>query len=324
MGGAIPLMHHFDSLKNRPSPEVIRMILEKYPSLPFEDWKETKTTLHLFSQIVGKIRLTLTPKVNHWWHVPLYVSARGLTTRPIPYDHGIFEMELDFMDHDLVIETSRGETRRISLRDQSVASFYESVFRTLDKLGMGVEIAAEPFDSDRVQSTTPFPTDTTHKTYDADCANRFWHILTGVDAIFKEFRGRFVGKCSPVHFFWHSFDLAVTRFSGRRAPLQEGADPVTREAYSHEVISAGFWSGDANIPEPAFYSYVFPEPKGLAETVLRPGEAWWQEQNGSHMALLKYEDFRRHDRPRDALLDFLQSSYEAGAALAAWPRADLE
>jgi hypothetical protein len=292
---------------------------ETFPSLPLEDWKETKVTLHLFAQIVGKIRLTLTPKINHWWHVPLYVSARGLTTRPIPYGQGIFELELDFIDHDLVMRTSRGATYRVSLQGRSVASFYDFVFKSLEEVGIHADIVAEPFDSERVQSTLPFPTDTSHATYDAAYANRFWRILTGVDAIFKEFRGRFVGKCSPVHFFWHSFDLAVTRFSGRRAPVPEDADPVTREAYSHEVISAGFWPGDANMPEPAFYCYAAPEPKGIADEPLRPEEAWWQEQNGSHMALLKYEDFRRSDLPRDALLDFLQSSYEAGAKLAAWP-----
>jgi hypothetical protein len=297
---------------------------DMFPPLPLEDWKETKTTLHLYAQIVGKVRLALTPKVNHWWHVPFYVSARGLTTSPIPYEQGIFETELDFIDHDLVVRTSRSETRRVSLQGQSVASFYDSAFKTLEALGIHVDIVAEPFDSERVQSTIPFPTDTSHATYDATYANRFWHILTGVDSIFKEFRGRFVGKCSPVHFFWHSFDLAVTRFSGRRAPVQEEADPVTREAYSQEVISAGFWPGDANMPEPAFYTYVAPEPKGLAEEPLRPEGAWWQDQNGSHMALLKYEDFRRSDQPREALLAFLQSSYEAGAKLAAWPREELE
>ena len=299
-------------------------IHEPFPPLPLDQWKETKTTLHLFSQILGKVRLALTPKVNHWWNVPLYVSARGLTTHPIPDgQYGVFEMELDFLDHDLVIRTSAGANERVRLREQSVSSFHQSVFDVLGKQGVHADILAKPFDTERVQSTEPFPTDTVHSTYDEEYAHRFWRVLVGVDTLFKEFRARFEGKCSPVHFFWHSFDLAVTRFSGRRAPLKQGADVVSREAYSHEVVSAGFWPGDQNMPEPAFYTYVFPEPDGLAEQPLRPEFAWWDRQIGSSMALLRYEDFRQSD-PRETLLEFLQSAYEAGSELANWPRKALE
>jgi hypothetical protein len=298
---------------------------EAFPSLPLDQWQSTKTTLHLFTQIVGKVRLALEPKVNHWWNVPLYVSARGLTTSAIPYgEWQAFELELDFLDHDLVVRTSENKVERVPLRDQSVSSFHKSLFGVLSERGIHADILAKPFDSAKVQSTEPFPTDTAHAAYEDVYAQRFWRILIGVDAIFKEFRGRFEGKCSPVHFFWHSFDLAVTRFSGRRAPLNEDADVVTKGAYSHEVISAGFWPGDQNLPEPAFYSYVFPEPDGLAEQKLRPQTAWWEPQIGSHMALLRYEDFRQSEEPRKYLLEFLQSSYEAGAELANWPRADLE
>ncbi len=297
---------------------------DPFPPLPLEAWQDTKVTLHLFAQIVGKIRLTLTPKVNHWWHVPLYVSARGLTTGPMPYESRNFELVLDLIDHRLAGRVSSGETFQIPLQGQSVAGFYEEVLATLKRVGIEVKILANPFDPERVKSHEPFLTDTAHDTYDPEFAHRFWSILVPIDSIFKEFRGRFLGKCSPVHFFWHSFDLAVTRFSGRAAPVPEGADPVTREAYSHEVISAGFWVGDDNVPEPAFYSYTAPEPKGLNEEIIRPTDAGWKEQNGSSMALYRYEDFRSSADPRRALLDFLQSTYEAGSKRANWARSELE
>jgi len=294
---------------------------EAFPPLPLDQWKETKATLHLFSQTVGKLRLALTPKVNHWWNAPLYVSARGLTTHPIPNGrYGVFEMELDFLDHDLVIRTSAGANALVSLREQSVSSFQQAVFDVLGEQGVHAAILAKPFDSERIQSTGPFPA----ATYDEELAHRFWRVLVGVDTLFKEFRARFEGKCSPVHFFWHSFDLSVTRFSGRRAPLNGGADVATREAHSYEAVSAGFWPGDQNMPEPAFYTYVFPEPDGLADQPLGPEFAWWDKQMGSSMALLRYEDFRKSKDPRETLLEFLQTAYEAGADLANWPRKDLE
>jgi hypothetical protein len=294
------------------------------PPLPLEEWEDTKITLHLFSQIVGKIRMSLTPKINHWWHAPLYLSARGLTTGPIPYANMSFDLEFDLIDHHLLIRTSKDQTSRMALAGLSVARFYHDVLSALRGFGIEVKILAVPFDPKRVKSTQPFESDSAPRAYAPQFANRFWQILVPIDAIFKEFRGRFIGKCSPVHFFWHSFDLAVTRFSGRRAPHQDGIDLVTREAYSHEVISAGFWVGDDSVPEPAFYCYVHPEPKGLPDEPLRPKGAAWNTQNGSSMAFFRYEDFRQSDDPRTALLEFLQSTYEAGAGLATWPRRDLE
>lgn len=293
-------------------------------SFPLSQWAETKTTLHILAQIVGKIRLGLSPKLNHWWHAPLYVSARGLTTSAIPYGGADFDMELDLVDHQLVIRSSDGEVRKVKLEKHTIAAFYRELFFSLGSLGIDAPILAKPFDPSKVKSEEPFASDETHATYDGDQAHRFWRILVTVDGIFKKFRGRFIGKCSPVHFFWHSFDLAVTRFSGRPTPVGEDADPVTREAYSHEVISAGFWPGDDTLPEPAFYTYVHPEPAGLADEPLRPEAAWWQSQNGSSMALYKYEDLRKEVDPEVALLEFMQSAYDAGAALGRWPRETLE
>ncbi|UCE01332.1 MAG: hypothetical protein JSW67_08490 [Candidatus Latescibacterota bacterium] len=295
---------------------------EVYPSLPLAEWEETKITLHLFCQIVGKIRLTLSPKLNHWWHAPLYLSARGLTTRTIPCGNQSFDLELDFVDHELLLRTSAGDVRRMPLRGVSVSRFYVALFEALQECGMRVTVLAKPFDPERVKSRELFATDETHATYDPDSVHRFWWILSHLEPIFCEFRGRFLGKCSPVHFFWHSFDLAVTRFSGRAVAVAADADPVTREAYSHEVISAGFWVGDDQVREPAFYAYAHPQPQGLTSQPLRPAAASWAPQGG--MALLRYEDFRRAKDPRAALLDFLQSSYEAAAKLAEWPRAQLE
>lgn len=300
------------------------MSVDSFPSLPFKEWEDTKVTLHLFTQIVGKIRMELAPRLNHWWHVPFYVSSCGLTTSPVPFGAMNFETEFDFIDHELVIRTSRGEVRKIPLTNNTVAEFHAKVFSRLHDLGIDVEIIDKPFDSSKVKSEIPFASDTTHATYDPEYANRFWSILVPIDSIMKEFRGRFLGKCSPVHFFWHSFDLAVTRFSGKRATVAPDADPVTREAYSHEVISAGFWPGDDNLSEPAFYCYVHPEPDGLSKQPLRPASASWYPQNGSHMAILLYEDLRKSANPSATLLDFLQSSYEAGAKLAGWPREELE
>lgn len=295
-----------------------------FPPLPLAEWEHAKITLHLFAQIVGKIRLTLAPSVNHWWHVPLYVSARGLTTGAIPFLRTNVDMEFDFVAHQLVIRSSTGVRHTVPLPNRSVADFYRDVRSALADLDIEANILAKPFDPARVKSAEPFATDTEHRGYNGEYVSKFWRILVAIDPLFRAFRGRFAGKCSPVHFFWHSFDLAVTRFSGRRAPVQKGADPVTRSAYSHEVISAGFWVGDDNLPEPAFYSYAYPEPAGLGEQPLRPAAATWVPQGGGSMAVLRYDDFRRADDPGAALLDFLQSAYEAGATLADWPRGELE
>lgn len=296
-----------------------------WPRLPFEDWRDSKITLHLFCQIVGKIRLALHPKVNHWWHTTLYLTPRGVTTSTIPHGDRTFEMELDLTDHACRLRVSDGRSRRVPLPGQSVASFYEEVMGNLRDLGLGVEILARPFDPERAESDVPFAQDHEHATYDPEAVHRFWRVLARIDPIFKEFRGRFLGKVSPVHFFWHSLDLAVTRFSGKTAPVADGADPVTKEAYSQEVISSGFWAGDENVPYPAFYTYVAPEPEGLAEEPLKPAAARWEPQDGgTHTAHLAYHDLIEMDDPGQGLLDFLQSSYAAGAKRAGWDRQALE
>lgn len=289
------------------------------PDIPYLSWRDTKITLHLFSQIVGKIRLALSPEQNHWWHAPLYITARGLTTSPVYFNSLTVELEFDLHDHRLVIHTSSGDTREFSLIGVSVKEFYQKTMSALSELGIQCAIRPAPFDPAKVGSSIPFDEDDTHQTYDQEAVHNFWLALTSVDRIFKEFKGKFTGKCSPSHFFWHSFDLAVTRFSGRRAPVAPDADLVTREAYSHEVISAGFWPGDETVPHASFYCYVHPEPPGLGQTTLRPATATWVPVNGTHMALYPYDDFRRADDPRTALHSFLQSAYDAGAQLAKWP-----
>jgi len=297
----------------------------RWPELPLVDWQDTRTTFHLFCQIVGKVRLKHHPKLNHWWHVPLYVTPRGVTTAVVPAGDKSFELELDLTDHTWTCRTSDGEWRVFPLAGQSVAGFYRRVTHELEDLGIEAKILAKPFDPDKAKSDIPFAEDEQHKTYDPEYAHRFFQVLSVIDPVFKEFRGRFLGKVSPVHLFWHSLDLAVTRFSGRSVEVSPDADPVTREAYSHEVISSGFWAGDDNIPEPAFYTYAAPEPEGLADEPLAPAGAWWQEiDGGTHMALLKYHELREMDDPRQGLLDFLQSSYEAGARRAGWDREALE
>lgn len=289
---------------------------ERFPPLPLDEWEETKNTLHRFAQIVGKIRLRSAPFQNHWWHVPLYVSTTGLRTGPMPHGNDTFEIELDFVDHFLIVSSSIGEAQEFALEDGlTVADFYRQTFECLQDLGIAVDIYGKPFD---LAITEPFATDTIHAFYDPEYVHRYWKILTQVDGVLKEFAGRFSGKSSPVHLYWHSFDLAVTRFSGRRAPDRAEADPVTREAYSHEVVSFGFWAGDANLRAPAFYSYTAPEPAGLSEQSLQPDTAFWKVTNGSSMALLMYDDMRQMENPRKALLQFLESSYQAGAKLAGW------
>jgi hypothetical protein len=291
---------------------------EVWPSLPFADWKETYATLHMWTQVIGKIRLVQSPHVNHWWQVPLYVTARGLTTSAIPYGSRIFEMDFDFIAHQLVIKCDDGATQTIALAPRSVADFYQEVMQRLHALGLAVKIWTTPVE---IENPIPFEKDEEHASYDPEYANRFWRILLQADKAFKEFRSRFIGKVSPVHFFWGSFDLAVTRFSGRRAPEREGADAVTREAYSHEVISHGFWPGGALQPA-AFYSYTAPEPAGLKEAAIRPRQAFYSREMSEF--LLPYDDVRQSDSPEETLFEFLQSTYEAGANLARWDRAALE
>ena len=291
---------------------------EAWPSLPFEEWKETCATLHMYSQVVGKIRLALTPLVNHWWNVPLYVSPRGLTTSAMHHGGRVFEIQFDFISHRLHILSSDGTSRTIELTARPVAEFYELVMKELRALGIEVRIWTTPVE---IPDPIPFEKDFQHASYDAEYANRFWRVLARADKVFNEFRSHFIGKCSPVHFFWGSFDLAVTRFSGRRAPEREGADSITREAYSHEVISHGFWPGGP-AQAAAFYSYTAPEPPGLKEATVRPAAAFYSKEMSEF--LLPYEDVRRADRPEEALTDFLQSTYEAGANLAHWDRPSLE
>jgi hypothetical protein len=292
---------------------------EVWPSLPLEEWKDTYATLHMWTQIVGKIRLTQSPLVNHWWNVPLYVTPRGLSTSAIPYGTRIFEIDFDFIEHQLIIVTDDGARKSIALYPRSVADFYQELMATLRSLGIEVEIHARP---DEVPNPIPFAEDNEHASYDAEYANRFWRILVQADRVFKEFRSRFIGKCSPVHFFWGSFDLAVTRFSGRRAPERDGADAITREGYSHEVISHGFWPGSGNILEPAFYSYTAPEPEGLPQATIRPPSAFYNPETAGF--ILRYDDVRQAAQPEQVLMEFLQSTYEAGATLAKWERTALE
>jgi hypothetical protein len=291
---------------------------EEFPMLKLIEWEDTKDTLHLWTQIVGKIRLVQTPLTNHFWNVTLYVSARGLTSSAMPYDKGIFEIEFDFIDHNLFIKTSRGETKTIRLEPKSVAQFYKEVMDALRHLNISCEIQARP---DEIPDAIPFNKDENHKSYDPEFANRFWKALIQVDKIFNEFRSGFIGKVSPVHFFWGSFDLAVTRFNGDLAPIRENADAITREAYSHAVISHGFWLG-GNGMEAAFYAYAAPEPDGFKTAEIRPEKAFYSTEMNEFF--LMYEDVRQSQSPKEALMNFLTSTYEAGANLAKWNRGELE
>jgi hypothetical protein len=289
-----------------------------WPPLPLAGWKDTYATLHMYAQIVGKVRLALAPPVNHWWQVPLYVDARGLTTSAIPYSGGNFEIWFDFVAHTLSIETSAGGVWTIALGARAVADFYAEVMGALRSLGIGVSIWRMPVE---IPDPIPFDLDRQHASYDADAANRFWRALVLITPVFEEFRGHFIGKASPVHFFWGSFDLAASRFSGRPAPERPGADAMTREAYSHEVISAGFWPGGSGI-DAAFYAYAAPEPAGYAQSPVRPGGAYYHPDLKEF--LLPYEEVRQSASPRQALLEFLQSTYEPAAELAKWDRQALE
>ena len=290
-----------------------------WPELPFEAWRDTYATLHMWTQIVGKVRLALSPNINHWWGVPLYVNASGLTTSAIPYSGGNFDVQFDFIHHKLVIRTSNDAILAMALAHRSVADFYREFMGALASLGIAVKIWKMPVE---IPDPIPFDEDTMHASYDPEYANRFWRILVCCDEVFKEFRAKFIGKASPVHFFWGSFDLAATRFSGRRAPERVGADSITREAYSHEVISAGFWPGGGDVKGAAFYAYAAPEPAGYAQHPVRPAEAFYHPQLKEF--ILMYDDVRRAASPRETLLAFLQSTYEAGADLGKWNREELE
>lgn len=294
-----------------------------WPGLTHDDWADTAATLHLWTQIVGKIRLAQAPWTNHSWHVPLYVTARGLTTSPIPYGERVFEIQFDFVHHQLVIIDMDGGERRLPLRPQSVAGFYGDVFDQLQAIGVDIDIYTMPSE---IADAIPFEKDTVHGEYDPAAANRFWHTLLQADRVFKRFRARFIGKCSPVHFFWGSFDLAVTRFSGREAPPHPGGVPnfpdwVAQEAYSHEVSSAGFWPGGGGV-DALFYSYAYPAPPGFSDATAMPGAATWSEDLGEFV--LPYDAVRTAPSPDDVLLQFLQSTYNAAADLADWDRTALE
>jgi Family of unknown function (DUF5996) len=297
---------------------------DQWPPLPFAEWKDTAITLHMWTQIVGKVRLVLSPWTNHSWHVTLYVTSRGLTTSPIPYGSYTFEIQFDFIDHQLLIDKSDGARRTIPLKPQSVAEFYRTVMKTLSDLELSVTINTIP---NEIENPIPFDQDEEHRSYDREYANRFWRVLVQSDCVFKQFRSRFCGKCSPVHFFWGSFDLAVTRFSGRPAPPHPGGvphlpDEITREAYSQEVSSLGFWPGNAAAPTPLFYSYAYPEPPGFAQAKIRPDAAFYEAKLREF--ILPYDAVRTAEKPDEVLLQFAQSAYDAASKLGKWDRDALE
>ncbi len=295
-----------------------------WPPLPLAEWRDTYDTLHMWTQIVGKTRLALAPMENHWWQVPLYVTPRGLTTSAMPHDARTFAVDFDFIDHTLAVRASDGGTRAIALTPRSVADFHAEYTATLRALGLDVRIHPTPVE---VMTAIPFADDATHASYDPDAANRCWRVLMQADRVLKRFRGRFIGKASPVHFFWGSFDLASTRFSGRRAPRHGGGVPncpdyVMIEAYSHECSSCGFWPGGGAVAEPAFYAYAYPEPPGYAQHAVEPDGAFYSREMGEFV--LPYDAVRTAADPDEMLLDFVQSTYEAAADLAQWDRAALD
>jgi hypothetical protein len=291
----------------------------KWPALPWAEWSDTANTLHMWTQIVGKTRLALTPLQNHWWNVPLYVTAHGLGTSAIPYGDDVLDVEFDFIAHALHLRLGSGIERSIKLRPQTVADFYQHYTSCLSDLGVKVDIWPMPVE---VANPIPFNLDTTHKSYDPEYAHRFWQILVQAEKVFRAFGTNFLGKVSPVHFFWGSFDFAVTRFSGRPAPPRPGADAIQREAYSHEVISAGFWPGNGGYGAPAFYCYAAPVPEGLADAKIQPPAAKWDKVLGEF--IFKYEAIRAEPSPDIALLQFLESAYSASADAAKWDRGALE
>ncbi|MGH3943366.1 MAG: DUF5996 family protein [Pseudonocardiaceae bacterium] len=290
--------------------------MELFPPMPLQPWADTKATLHRFAQIVGKIRLAASPRRNHWWNVPFHLTGRGITTRPMGLDP-IVTVDFDFVDHRLIITALDGRTVSFPLAGQSVAGFYHRVLDGLAAVGSVATIDhPQPFDlpdADRL-----FADDTEHSSYDPVWVNRYWQVLSQINLVLEEFAGRYSGKTSPVHHFWHTMDIAVTRFSDTEVDQPPTNDPVTREAYSREVISFGFWFGDDKFPEPACYSYTTPEPAGLAGEPLQPSAAEWQGQNGSHLAVLRYADVRTYSDPRRSMLDFYESAYRAGARRAGW------
>ncbi len=297
---------------------------EHWPALSFHQWKSTYATLHLWTQIVGKIRLVQTPWVNHSWHTALYVTSRGLTTSPISYGARTFQIDFDLIDHKLCINTSDGQNRNMLLSKRPVAQFYDEIFSKLDELNLSLKINTMP---NELIAPVPFEKDYEHAVYDADHANRFFQALVQSDRVLKQFRSRFIGKCSPVHFFWGSFDLAVSRFSGRAAPEHPGGIPhlpdwVAKEAYSHEVCSCGFWPGSDQIPQAIFYSYAYPEPNGFANSEVKPDGAMYNPVLKEF--ILPYDTVRNSVSPDETLLTFLQSTYEAAANLGDWNRAKLE
>jgi hypothetical protein len=291
---------------------------DRWPALPYEDWKDTQATLHMWTQIVGKIRLAQSPWVNHAWHSTLYLATRGLTTSPIPSGERVFQIDFDFVDHVVRIVTADNQLKRVDLKPQTTADFYAAVMDSLDALSLDVRIHARP---NEVETAIPFAEDTEHASYDPAAVHEFWRVLLQMDRVFKAFRARFTGKCSPVHFFWGSFDLAVSRFSGRRAPEHPGGfpnmpDDVMRESYSHEVISCGFWPGGEAMPYPMCYSYAYPSPDGFSDAPVSPEAATWNADFGQFV--LPYDDIRS-SKSRDAvLLEFMQSAYDAAAGLAGW------
>lgn len=285
------------------------------PPLEYSEWVDTRDTLHLFLQIIGKIRMQTHPKLNHWWHVTLYPAARGLTTGRIPYRNLGFEILFDMLDHRVIIIRNDGQARSFAVPGLTVADFYRQTFEALSALDIEVRIHAVPYEN---KSKVAFAEDRAERRYDPNTVSRYWKALCSIASIFEQFRARFLGKQTPVHLFWHSLDLALTRFSGKAHPLESGSRS-DREAYSHEVISVGFWPGDDTFPEAAFYGYAYPEPEGLNVTRLKPDSAGWTDKNGAALAILRYDDLRTEHNPGGALLDFLESVYQRSATLAQWP-----
>jgi hypothetical protein len=290
-----------------------------WPDLPLDSWRETRDTLQMWTQIAGKICLALTPRVNHFWNIAFHITPRGLLTPPLPFGHRTFTMLFDFVGHELVIQISDGTREVLPLRSQTVAEFYRMLMATLQRLGLEVRIWRMPVE---VPEPIRFDEDTTHRSYDAEQARQFWNVVLAMAPVLQAFRAEFIGKCSPVHFFWGSFDLAVTRFSGRRAPERPGADSITRESYSHEVISHGWWPGGGPVNEPAFYAYAAPEPDGLKIAAVEPAAAFYSQEFSEF--ILPYEAVRRAADPEADLRAFLRTTYDAAAALARWDRANLE
>lgn len=290
-----------------------------WPALPLQAWQETYRTVHMWMQIVGKVKLKLHPPINHWWHVAFYITPHGMTTGPIPYDRNTFEIDFDFINHQLTLSTSRGATRTMPLIPRSVADFYHEFLALLRAQGIDVTIDPLPCE---VADPIPCDINETYNSYDKEYVNRCWRILVQADRVLKAFRSGFIGKSSPVHFFWGAFDLAVTRFSGKRAPERKGADSITREGYSHEVISCGFWPGGGAINGPAFYAYAAPEPDGFQTAIIRPPQALYHPVLSEYV--LMYEEVRQAPSPDQTILDFCQSTYEAAATLAHWDRESLE